>query len=439
MDQGLGLPLQGLVAYLGPALNVEALAALEARGYRMEELGTIGGPEQALPEDADALILAVGADHPMRAPLRKEAEKRGIPCANDLDLLTVLDGDLATIAKRRVLISGSAGKSVTSALTLEIAMRGGLNAQNFSAQDGYLNCLSKCRDVVIFEVPVSSLASAARLDPSIVALLNLSEEDGRPISQKAKEAAADSLINARVSVLGADDLGTQSLMMRVRRQSARGDAHLVPISGGATLSDGCFAIEQAVYAIRNGRTRRIASFAGSAVLLGNHMAQNAAAASAIAAELGVPDDTIAAGLLAFRGVAGRFDCIGTNGRIVFVDDRMATCAVSTVQAIAACPDVFWIGHRHGDLSAKTKSLMKGQFFLASLDGSGPPVDGVVTFKDADDATAAALQAAQDLMRVEPRATPVVLFSPGTPGYAPQGELFRIKALDVLSDRSRAHG
>lgn len=227
--------------------------------------------------------------------------------------------------------------------------------------------------------------------------------------------------------------------MAVRRRSTSSARSIVPISGGATLSDGYFAIDRCVYAIRNGRTRRVAGFTETAALLGDHFGQDAAAAAAVAGFFGVNDDDIADGLRGFRGLEGRFDCIGTEGRIVFVDDRFARTRASTEAAVAACPELFWIGHRLGDIARRTRSAMRGAFFLVAPDDQDPPIDGVVTFRDADDATAAALRAAEELIRREPQAAPVILFSPGAPGFHRQGELFRLKALSYLSERGRAHG
>ncbi|MEO1658549.1 MAG: hypothetical protein AAFR65_12580 [Pseudomonadota bacterium] len=439
MEKGRRFPEQGLLAYLGPALTVSALAALEGRGYKILELTAPGQPDSDLPEDADGLILGVGCTHPLRGAFQTEAEKRGMPCATDLAFLAEAQMMLSAIPRQRVVITGSAGKSFTAVLTQHLLMQGGIQAEWVSGEEGYLNLLgSKC-EVALLEVPTASSREAMGLNPGIVTVLNLSDEHGGPVVPSVRDAAADLLVAAPIGVLGADDLGTQSLMMTARRRMRPGEQRLVPISGGATLSDGCFALDQSIYANDKGRTRRIAQYSGSPVLLGAHLAQDAAAAVALAVEFRVNDSSIGNGLASFRGLAGRFDCIGTDGRIVFVDDRASSSLASTEAAIAACPDVFWIGHSLGPLPKKIKSSIRSAFYVTAPDGSGPPADGIVTFKDADEATTAALRAASEVMRTEPQATPVILFSPGMPGFERQGELFRIKALSFLSEGRRAHG
>ncbi|MEM7739564.1 MAG: hypothetical protein AAF225_02040 [Pseudomonadota bacterium] len=432
-------PDEGLLAYLGPALTVSALAALEGRGYKIIELVAPGQPDSDLPDSINGLILGIGCSHPLRGAFQTEAERRGLPCATDLAFLAEIQLTMAAKPRRRIVITGSAGKSFTSVLAQHLLLQGGVQAEWVSDDEGYLNLLgSKC-EAALLEVPTASCREAIGLHPGVVAVLNLSDEHGGPIAPSLRDAAADLLVSAPVGVLGADDLGTQSLMMTARRRMRPGDQRLVPISGGATLSDGCFALDQSIYANTKGRTRRIAQFNGSPVLLGTHLAQDAAAAVALAMEFHVNDTSIGHGLATFRGLSGRFDCIGTDGRVVFVDDRSSTSLASTEAAIAACPDVFWIGQTLGPLPKKIKSLIRSAFYVTPPDGSGPPADGIVTFKDADEATAAALRSATDVMRAEPLATPVILFSPGGRGLERQGELFRIKALSFLSEGQRAHG
>lgn len=437
MDVG-DIPEAGRVAYLGPQLEEGACRTVRDLGYMLDIL-PLDAVEPDLSEEVDLLVLGIGTEHPLRAAYQAEAGRRGVAMVNDLAFLGRLEAAMKVPRDRRIVITGSAGKTVTAALLIGLLGRGGLEAEALTASSGYLNALGSGAGHLVFHVAPSSMREAASLCAGSVAVLNLSEEAGLPVGQKAREACFRILLDSSFGILGADDTATQSLLMAVRRREASTGARVVPISGGATLSDGWFALDRSVYAIRNGRTRRVAGYSASATLIGDHFGQDAAAAAALAAHFGVSDDRIAAGLVAFPGVAGRFDCIGAHGRVVFVDDRHASCPASTDAAIAACPEVLWIGRRHGRLSAKARASLKGSFFLQGGDPADPPVDGVVTFADAEGATAAALRAAEDLVRRDPGSTPVVLFSPGAPGFDRQGELFRLKVLGAAAERRAAHG
>jgi UDP-N-acetylmuramoylalanine--D-glutamate ligase len=77
-------------------------------------------------------------------------------------------------------------------------------------------------------------------------------------------------------------------------------------------------------------------------LKGPHNLQNAAIGSAIAAELGLSDDAIEAGLATFRGLPHRMEVLGTFGGVTFVNDSKATNPASAAPALAAYPRVHWI-------------------------------------------------------------------------------------------------
>jgi UDP-N-acetylmuramoylalanine--D-glutamate ligase len=70
-------------------------------------------------------------------------------------------------------------------------------------------------------------------------------------------------------------------------------------------------------------------------LRGEHNLGNAAAAAAAAACLGVPPDTIARGLRAFRGLPHRLEWIATKAGVQYYNDSKATTPLSTIRALEA--------------------------------------------------------------------------------------------------------
>lgn len=437
MDETAKLPKSGLIAYFGPPLTHAASKVIEDFGLALFRIAP-DAPEAELPKAATGFVYGLGLEHPLRVGLQREAVRRGLPVFSDLAMLGLLSSELRIPQTHRALITGSAGKSFTSALLVRLLAQGSRDAMEIESERGFLNALGAMAEYLILRCKPSEVTYADRIQMAGAMVLNLYDYDGVAVGEKARHACADLLTKVRCGILGTDDIACQSLLMAVRRASPSASRNIIPVSGGSTLSDGWFAIDRAIYASRNGRTQRIAGYAESTVLLGEHFAQDAAAAAAMASQFGLTDEQISSGLKAFRGLDGRFDCIGTEGRIVFVDDRQASCAASAAAAIAACPDVFWVGARAGDLSKKVKAGMRGQFILTALDGSGPPVDGVVTFDDVGDATDAAIRAAQELLLREPNAAPVILFSPGAAGFTRHGDLFRVKSLAFISERGQVH-
>ncbi len=70
---------------------------------------------------------------------------------------------------------------------------------------------------------------------------------------------------------------------------------------------------------------------------GAHQHGNALAVALSAQALGVPPAAIAAGLRAFRGLPGRYDVLGSLGRVRFVNDSIATRELSVAAALASTP------------------------------------------------------------------------------------------------------
>ena len=85
-------------------------------------------------------------------------------------------------------------------------------------------------------------------------------------------------------------------------------------------------------------------------LQGPHNAQNAAAAVAVARELGIADAVIARALESYPGLPHRMERVAEKDGVLFVNDSKATNPTSTAPALAAYSAVHWIlgGQPKGD-------------------------------------------------------------------------------------------
>jgi UDP-N-acetylmuramoylalanine--D-glutamate ligase len=77
-------------------------------------------------------------------------------------------------------------------------------------------------------------------------------------------------------------------------------------------------------------------------LPGVHNAQNAAAAAAVALDLGLSEADIAAGLAGYPGLPHRQERVGERRGVLFVNDSKATNADSAARALASYDRVVWI-------------------------------------------------------------------------------------------------
>jgi UDP-N-acetylmuramoylalanine--D-glutamate ligase len=89
-----------------------------------------------------------------------------------------------------------------------------------------------------------------------------------------------------------------------------------------------------------GRARRVAFAAddelpAEPLIRGVHNRENAAAATAAARAVGVPDDAIARGLETFPGVEHRIEEVATVDGVLYVNDSKATNAAAAVRGVSA--------------------------------------------------------------------------------------------------------
>jgi UDP-N-acetylmuramoylalanine--D-glutamate ligase len=77
-------------------------------------------------------------------------------------------------------------------------------------------------------------------------------------------------------------------------------------------------------------------------LQGPHNRQNAAAAIAVAKELGIAWPTIEAALASYPGLPHRMERVAEHNGVLFINDSKATNPASTAPALAAYPRVHWI-------------------------------------------------------------------------------------------------
>jgi UDP-N-acetylmuramoylalanine--D-glutamate ligase len=102
----------------------------------------------------------------------------------------------------------------------------------------------------------------------------------------------------------------------------------------AVLEDGVYRDGDNVMLARNGEST-VLFHQSDLSLRGEHNLGNAAAAAAAAACLGVPPDTMAHGLRAFRGLPHRLEWIATKAGVQYYNDSKATTPLSTIRALEA--------------------------------------------------------------------------------------------------------
>lgn len=388
----------------------------------------------------DALVLAPGVPltHPAPHWTVGKAQAAGIEIIGDVELF-VRERRAHAPAAPFVAITGTNGKSTTTALIGHLLAKAGREVAiggNIGTPVLDLPPPSPAR-VHVIEVSSFQIDLAPSLDPSVAVMLNLSEDhlDRHGTMERyagLKERMAAGAGRTGAAVIGVDDGLSQAMADRLSRDGIR----VVRISARRLLAEGVYADGTRLIRARDGASETIARLSGIGSLRGAHNAQNAAAAAAVALELGVPAAGIARHLATFPGLPHRMEEAGRAGRVLFINDSKATNADAAARALASFEDIFWIAGgkpKTGGIVPLAPYFPRlrmvyligdaAQEFAATLAEAG------VTHVIAETMERAVELAAADASRSE-AAEPVVLLSPACasfdqfPNFEVRGDRFR---------------
>ena len=245
-----------------------------------------------------------------------------------------------------VAVTGTNGKSTTTALIAHILRSAGLDVQMGGNIGTAILDLEPPAPERIHVIEMSSfqIELTPSLEPSIGVLLNVSPDHlDRHGTMEHYAALKSRLVEAAGHVvIGEDDDWCRDIAERLRL-AERGWVDLVSARSRVShgwYADGTKLIARAPW---TGPLQAFADLAGISSLRGRHNIQNALAASAAALILGVPPTDVAAALRTFPGLPHRLEEIGRLGSMLLINDSKATNADSTATALAAfARDIFWI-------------------------------------------------------------------------------------------------
>jgi UDP-N-acetylmuramoylalanine--D-glutamate ligase len=316
------------------------VADAEALGLHTDDLHTIDWSTIA------ALVLTPGV------PLTHPAPHWAAALANRANVEII--GDIELFCRERaksgaacplIAITGTNGKSTTTALTTHLLKSAGRDAQmggNIGVPVLALEPFAPER-VYVLEVSSYQIDLAPSLRATVGILLNVSEDHLDRHGSMENYAALKTLLAASVepggtAVIGVDDRYTRAAADRIERAGKP----VVRVSVVAPLREGYYAEGTHIMRARDGKTYPVAQLAGIGSLRGTHNAQNAACAVAACMALKLDPTAIQKGLISFPGLAYRMQQVGRKANILFVNDSKATNADSAAKALASFSDIFWI-------------------------------------------------------------------------------------------------
>ena len=416
-----GIATAGVLRSRGIAVVAYDDQGASALGDRADTLKRIGVPligraelEQAA-RAATAAVLSPGV--PLTNPAVLHVQRLGVPVYAEIEVAYRL------CAAPIIAITGSKGKSTTTALVGHILRTAGIGARvGGNIGNALIGEAATARkdEWVVAEVSSFQLEGIREFAPRISVLLNITADhlDRYPSMEEYAEAKYRIFANQTADdafVGNADDelcarlrSGARSIPGKQYWFSARGDA-----SAEMSLHDGAIVR-------RAGRSRRRSTLiaASEVRLRGAHNLENAMAASLAALLAGAPAAAVREGLRTFAPLPHRLAPVESSDGITWIDDSKATNPDAVVKALGSfdAPIVLIAGGRakNTDFAALGRAASeraKAVILIGeSAEDIGSHLHGVdvVYAKAMDEAVSAAAHAASP--------GDVVLLSPGCASF-----------------------
>jgi UDP-N-acetylmuramoylalanine--D-glutamate ligase len=380
---------------------------------------------------AGADVIAISPGVPKDQPAIGEAVAAGADLCGDVELFA----RALPPAQKLLAITGTNGKTTTTALAGELARAAGLAvtvAGNIG--DAVLDALEPIEagapwpDVFVLELSSYQLETTSSLKPAAATVLNVTANHMDRYAGIADYAAAKARIfnNATVQVLNRDDPIVR--LMRRKGETLQTFGASVPISeeewGLVKRPDG-------EWLARGGE---LLVPAAALSLVGRHNALNALAALALVSSVARIRQPVLEALRTFRGLPHRMERVGEANGVLFVNDSKATTVAAATVALEGMgrPAVLIAG---GDGKGQSFAPMRdvvGRTCRAvlligrdapdvarGLAGAKVPVETVGTL-DAAVARALALAQRGDVVLLSPACASLDQFT----NYEARGERFR---------------
>ncbi|MDB5492604.1 MAG: UDP-N-acetylmuramoylalanine--D-glutamate ligase [Micavibrio sp.] len=334
-----GLGLSGLA-------TVRALVAAEARVYAWDddeakriEAVKIGSEIDMLENLGGfaALVLSPGVPlhFPKPHPVVERARRDGVEIIGDVELL-----HRARLGKKTIGITGTNGKSTTTALIGHILKSSGVNVA-VGGNIGTAVLELEAADIFLMELSSFQLDLCTSFAPDIAVHISLTPDHlDRHGDMDGYAAAKMRIFNGPGrAVIGIDDEPSRRMAAQVVDEGER-DIYTVSVIGsvdkGVDVEDGI------LYDAMTGEAEEIVDLKAFSNLPGVHNHQNAAVAYAVARLVGLPSGSIVGAMKSYPGLPHRLFTVRTISGVPYINDSKATNADAAGKALASYAHIHWI-------------------------------------------------------------------------------------------------
>ena len=384
----------------------------------------------------DLIVVSPGV--PLDTPEIVQVKAFGLPVIGELELA-------AQFLKGNILaITGSNGKTTTTALTGEILTAAGIETQvggNIGVPVVDLIIKSTASSWSVLEVSSFQLESTELFHPRIAVILNITPDhlDRHRTFENyamAKERIFSSQTRADSLVLNAGDPRTAAAATRTTAQvywfSLEG-----PVERGAWVQD-----EHIVFRASSDAAIETIVALNAIPLKGTHNVENVLAAVCASRLAGAPAEAIGKAVQSFRAVEHRLEYVATDNGVEYYHDSKATNVDAAAKAIAAFPGCIHLilggkdkGSNYADLSDLLRKRVKVVYTIGSaaakIESQIRGLVPIVSCETLDKAVAAARKAARpgDVVLLAPACSSFDQFE----NYEHRGRVFKELVLEHVGD------
>jgi UDP-N-acetylmuramoylalanine--D-glutamate ligase len=286
-----------------------------------------------------ALVISPGIPStlPVPHPVAVAARAAGKPIICDVELLARAQPEATFVA-----ITGTNGKSTTTALIGHILQQAGLRCQvggNIGRGALDLDPLGK-GGLYVLELSSYQLELLQTFRADIAVWLNITPDHIDRHGDIPGYVAAKKNIFQRqragdCAVIGIEDEPSREIEREI---AARPGIACIPVALDRPVANG-ISYRAGVLVDADGYT---VDFADVLTLPGDHNGQNAACAWAVCRWLDLPREAIVAGMKTYAGLPHRQERVAAVGNIVYINDSKATNADATARALSSYDDIYWI-------------------------------------------------------------------------------------------------
>lgn len=283
---------------------------------------------EGMDQNFDFLVLSPGVPltHPQPHDVVKAANASGIEIIGDVELFHRAAPNLKTIG-----ITGTNGKSTTTALMAHVLGEGGVKAQAAGNIGTPVLDLDVDKiDVLVLELSSYQLDLCPTYRPNISMLLNITPDhlDRHGDLAGYTKAKARILDSKGVKIIGVDTVPTKELFDNTDKA--------ISVS---TNSDADVNVANGTLYYKGSEVGDVSNFD---TLKGEHNYQNLACVYTAARELGLNDEVILSALETYPGLPHRQYKCASIGTVDYINDSKATNAEAAAKALGAYENIYWI-------------------------------------------------------------------------------------------------